>query len=171
MSSEQEEGDKNSTGDTVISVLTGELGVSIESAVIYEDTKMAEDPRLEKAFSLIREVIAEERARTISDMLKGANAAPSLLLSYPAEGNSGMSQKSQRAPAGSARVLCERTLEEAKAGGLTVMRIHELAANEYERMLSISAIRNELAGGEKMKPPRYRQIGGVWYLAKHAPVM
>jgi len=142
-----------------------------ESCDATSETEMADDPRLEQAFALIREVIADERARTISDMLKGANAPSATGLFAPKSKSSGMSEKARRAPAGSARVLCERTLAEVREGGLTVMKIHEMAANEYEQMLSISAVRNELTVGEKSHPPRYRHVGGVWYLAKYAPIM
>src|SRR6266851_4946500 len=130
---------------------------------------MADDPRLEKVFNLIRELLADERAKTIADMLKGAKApnpsAPNRAVM------SGKSENARRAPSGSARILCERTLGEAREGGLMAMKIHELADTEYEKMLSMSAVRNELAVGEKAKPSRYRQVGGVWYLAKYAPFM
>ena len=58
-----------------------------------------------------------------------------------------------RAPAGSGRVLCKRALTEAGNNGLTATKIHGRASGEYEKMLSISAVRNELAVGERLNPP------------------
>ena len=131
-----------------------------------ENDSMADDPRLEKAFALIREVIADERQKTIDDIMRGVQSgATSVRTSY------NFREKARRAPPGSARLLCERALSDAGEHGLTAHRIHEMAANEYERMLTISAVRNELGVGEKANPQRYRNVGGVWYLPKHAPTM
>lgn len=144
------------------------------SSVIKEDSdtsgadSMPDDPRLEKAFDLIRQVIAAERQRTIDDILRGVKGGPSPREPAPRFGMPERS-KGQRAPAGSARLLCERTLTDAAERGLTTNKIHDLAETEYEQMLSISAIRNELSVGEKAKPPLYKNVGGVWYLAKYAP--
>lgn len=132
-----------------------------------EVPEMANDPRLQKAFDLIQEVIADERAKTIADMLKGANA-PSGMQAPAIGGHAG---ENQRAPSGSARILCQRTLGAAGHNGLTTLKIQELAETQYEKMLSMSAIRNELGTGAKARPPRYRSVGGVWYLAEYAPLM
>lgn len=148
-----------------------ELTEATEAPIVQtsdiEALKMADDPRLLRAFELIREVIADERAKTIADMLKGANASSSAEMFTPRK----PAYKQERAPAGSARLLCQRTLKTAAHRGLTTSKIHDSAETEYERMVSVSAIRNELGTGEKTKPPRYRQVGGVWYLAEFAPLM
>jgi hypothetical protein len=68
-------------------------------------------------------------------------------------------------------MLIDRTLAEAGDGGLTVAGILAKADTEYERMVSASAVRNWLKENERKKPPRYRQVGGVWFLADRAPTM
>jgi hypothetical protein len=157
--------------NTVDSIDTSALtvdssGPSVECESSVGVPVMADDPRLEKAFALIREVIADERKKTIADMLKGAHSSSAEFSFSESMETSG---KPQRAPSGSARLLCERTLGAAAQNGLTTTKIHELAETQYEKMVSISAIRNELGTGEKAKPPRYRQVGGVWYLTPYAP--
>lgn len=148
------------------------LADDTEGSIVGDESNgaiaVADDPRLLQALALIREVIADERRKTIDDMLKGANA-PS---ATPAKtSQTGIASTAQRAPSGSSRTLCTRTLTDARERGLTTMRIKELANTEYEKMVSMSAIRNELATGEREDPPRYRQIGGVWYLPLYAPVL
>lgn len=125
---------------------------------------MTDDPqeKLEKAIVLIREAFAEAGQSAIDNLL--ARAGVTIGSSKPFSPS-----KPQRAPAGSARVLCERELTNAAERGLTANRIHDLAQTEYEKMLTVSAIRNELQTGLRSHPPRYKYIGGVWYLAKYAP--
>ncbi len=77
----------------------------------------------------------------------------------------------KRAPRGSAAALIDRALTEAGSAGLTVIGIQAKAENAFERMVSTSAIRNWLKDHERKSPPRYRQFGGVWFLAAHAPTM
>jgi len=135
---------------------------------------MADDPRLEKIFSLIRELVADQRQRLIDDM-----TADELLAALQAKlpGSAGRqrvtrhpeAEKRERAPAGSARVLCKRALSQAGHAGLTIKKIHDHATGEYETKLSTSAIRNELGVGADLQPPIYKQIGGVWYLTEYAP--
>ena len=75
----------------------------------------------------------------------------------------------QRAPSGSAPTLIARVLSEVGDQGATAINIKDRATTEFERMVSISAIRNELKIGERAYPQRYRQVGGVWYLPDRAP--
>jgi len=130
------------------------------------------DPRLEKAFDLIRAAFKDHGESAVKEFIAGLQVQTGTpsgdLLSKPVTRHPS-SEKSPRAPAGSARVLCKRVLGEAGNNGMTVMKIQEKASGEYERMLSTSAIRNELSVGERLNPPLYRQVGGVWYSSEFAP--
>jgi len=145
------------------------------------DDVMSEDPRVERAVAqfreLIRDLLAEERKRTIADMVRGLQsgtvisetassgaAAPKAVTRHPE------AERTTRAPAGSARVLCKRALAEAAEHGLTAVAIFEKRSGPYERMLSKSAVRNELTVGSNLSVPLYKQHGGVWYSAEYAPV-
>ncbi len=128
-----------------------------------ECDSVTNDPRLEKAFELIREAFADQRKQILDDILAAAGRPVAVQYGVPDR------PKAQRAPAGSGRLLCERSLGQAAERGLTANRIHEMASTEYEKMLTVSAIRNELTTGEKSRPPRYKHVGGVWYLASFAP--
>lgn len=75
----------------------------------------------------------------------------------------------QRAPRGSARVLIDRALEHAGTVGATTYGIMGAAETDFEKMVSTSAIRNELKNGERER--RYRQVGGVWFLANRSPTV
>jgi hypothetical protein len=173
MINEEPNSSLQSSGGSVISESSGSLGDGLELDELSGDGEMADDPRLEKAFALIREVIADERAKAIADVVQAVTSQTVVMGSGPLKPGalSGISSRAQRAPSGSARVLCERVLGEARQHGLTTLKIKDLATSEYEKMLSSSAIRNELATGEREKPPRYRQVGGVWYLSQFAPVL
>jgi hypothetical protein len=137
---------------------------------------MPDDPRIEKIVALVRELVADERRRVLDEM-----SVDELLAAVQAKVSGGPKpttkvvtqhselEKQRRAPAGSARVLCRRVLAEARNGGMTAFKIKEKASGEYEKMLTLSAIRNELSVGEKLHPQLYRQHGGVWYLPEYAP--
>jgi hypothetical protein len=131
---------------------------------------MTDDPRLEQAFALIRAVIADADKRAASDLVAriSGSTLPSqrgLLASNTDE------YQDKRAPRGSAAILIDRALAEAGEKGLTVLGIQSKAETDFERMVTTSAIRNWLKENERKKPPRYRQVGGVWFLAANAPTM
>ncbi len=136
------------------------------------DDSMSDD-LLEQGFNLIRQAFAAEGKRAVDEFVanlqssiggtKADVAGMKRVTRHPS------AEKSVRAPAGSARVLCKRALGEAKHNGMTVMKIRDRANGEYEKMLSTSALRNELSTGERLDPPIYKQLGGVWYLTEFAP--
>lgn len=128
-----------------------------------------EDPRLEQAFALIREVIAEADKRASADLLARLTGATSF--HNPLGGIVSTAPPDKRAPRGSAATLIDRALAEAGTNGLTAIGIHAKASSEFEKMVSLSAIRNWLKENERKRPPRYRQVGGVWFLADHAPTV
>lgn len=158
--------------DSELYPLTGTVTSGITVGITGADSMSEDDPRLEKAFALIREVIADAKQTAINDFVASLQAKAS-----SSSADAGVkrvtrhpdAEKSKRAPAGSARVLCKRVLGEAGVRGMTTMKIQDHASGEYEKMLSTSAIRNELAVGEKLDPPLYKQVGGVWYLPIFAP--
>jgi len=129
-----------------------------------EAAVMSEDPRLEQAFSLIRAVIADADKRATSDLVARISgnkpAAPTL---FPDD------QPDKRAPKGSAAALIDRALAEAGDTGLTVIGIQAKAETPFEKMVSTSALRNWLKEWERKRPQRYRQAGGVWFLAGRGP--
>jgi len=160
-------------GETEINDASGlTTGVSSgTSGVTTGDDSMSDD--LEQGIKLIRQAFAAEGKRAVDEFVTNLQSSiggtkadiigPKRVTRHPS------AEKSVRAPAGSARVLCKRALSEAKNSGMTVMKIQNKALGEYERMLSTSAIRNELATGERLDPPIYKQVGGVWYLTDFAP--
>ncbi len=161
-------------GEVEINVSEGltSTGCSGTSVASNGDDSMSDD-LLEQGIKLIRQAFAAEGKRAVDEFVanlqssiggtKADTIGPKRVTRHPD------AEKSARAPAGSARVLCRRVLGEAKNSGMTVMKIQEKASGEYERMLSTSAIRNELAVGERLEPQIYRQVGGVWYLVEYAP--
>lgn len=128
---------------------------------------MSEDPRLQQAFDLIREVIAAADQRAADELLARINGTRPLV----ARSATPYSEPSpdKRAPRGSAATLIDRALDEAGDNGLTVLGIQSKAKTEFEKMVSTSAIRNWLRESERKRPPRYRQVGGVWFLAGRGP--
>ena len=143
----------------------------IEPTETTDDTGVilvaTDHPKLEQAFRLIREAFSEVAERSAEEAIaRVMRAAGASGITMP-RNYSGNGTERKRAPAGSAPLLCERTLSEAGDNGLTASRIVELASTEYEKMLSISAIRNELSAGEKAG--KYRHVGGVWYLKGKGP--
>lgn len=129
---------------------------------------MADDPRLEQAFNLIRAVIADADRRAADELvarISGARPVAHHAKSTFAPG------PDKRAPRGSATVLIDRALAEAGDNGLTVLGILAKAETDFEKMVSASAVRNWLKENERKKPPRYRQVGGVWFLAGHGPTI
>jgi hypothetical protein len=131
---------------------------------------MSDDPRLEKVVNLIKEMLADERQKTLDSIL---GAVTSGVVARNEQGRVTRhpeAEKTQRAPSGSARVLCKRALADAAEQGLTTKTIQEKANGPFEQMLSTSAIRNELTTGSLATPPLYKQVGGVWYLTEYAPV-
>lgn len=142
-----------------------------ERSVILEPDSMSDDPRLEEAFALIRAAFADAGENAVKTFISSLQSHPTTKAGLAAARvtRHPEAEKSPRAPAGSARVLCKRALGNAGDAGLTIKKIQEQATGEYEKMLSTSAIRNELGVGTDMNPPLYKQVGGVWYLAAHAP--
>ncbi len=142
------------------------------TGVTTEDDSMSDD-LLEQGIRLIRQAFAAEGKRAVDEFVanlqstiggtKADIVGPKRVTRHPS------AEKMVRAPAGSGRVLCKRALTEAGNNGLTATKIHGRASGEYEKMLSISAVRNELAVGERLNPPIYKHVGGVWYLAEFAP--
>jgi hypothetical protein len=131
--------------------------------ITYGITDMADDPRLEQAFSLIRAVIADADQRAQDDIVARISGKPqrtSPSISEPAD---------KRAPKGSAAALIDRALEEAGDDGLTVIGIQATAKTDFEKMVSTSAIRNWLKEWERKRPQKYRHHAGVWYLAGRGP--
>ena len=132
------------------------------------------DPRLEQAFALIRAAIADAGENAVKEFIASlqSNAPkPSGDLFERRVTRHPDAEKRERAPAGSARVLCRRALNQAGDSGLTIKKIQDQATGEYEMKLSTSAIRNELGVGSTLTPPLYKQVGGVWYAAAHAPTL
>jgi hypothetical protein len=153
-----------------MALTSGESATNVDSDA-FGELGMAEDPRLETAFQLIRDVIADADKRAANKMVERITSAagisppsqPQLFPTAP--------PPDKRAPHGSAGVLIDRALAEAGDKGLTVAGIQAKAETEFERMVSTSAIRNWLRECERKHPPKYRQIGGVWFLAGHGPTM
>lgn len=133
----------------------------------FGDVKMADDPRLQQAFDLIRAVVADADQRAAGKLIErisgNAPTGQGRLFSD--------ASPDKRAPRGSAGHLIDRALEEAGDKGLTVLGIQAKAETEFEKMVSTSAIRNWLKENERKRPPRYRQVGGVWFLAGRGPAM
>jgi hypothetical protein len=129
---------------------------------------MADDPRLEEAFKLIRAVIADADRRAADELV--ARISGPRPVAHSAEPASAPGPD-KRAPRGSAAILIDRALAEAGDNGLTVIGILAKAETDFERMVSASAIRNWLKESERKKPPRYRQVGGVWFLAGRGPTI
>ena len=50
-----------------------ELDYTDNADTMPKEPEMADDPRLIKVFAIIRSLIAEERAKTIADMLKATS--------------------------------------------------------------------------------------------------
>lgn len=130
---------------------------------------MTDDPRLEQAFELIRAVIADADKRAEDKLVSRiTGSAPS----RPAQPQLFEdTSPDKRAPRGSAAMLIDRALDEAGDKGLTPIGIQAKAETAFEKMVSTSAIRNWLKEGERKRPPRYRQVGGVWFLAGRGPAM
>jgi hypothetical protein len=137
----------------------------------FGELGMAEDPRLETAFQLIRDVIADADKRAASKMVERITSAAGISPREQPQLFQTPHSPDKRAPHGSAGVLIDRALAEAGDNGLTVAGIQAKAETEFEKMVSTSAIRNWLRECERKHPPRYRQVGGVWFLASHGPTM
>jgi hypothetical protein len=145
-------------------------GMEYPEAVGFDS--MPDDPRLEQAFALIRAAVADAGENAVKAFISGLQSQPVSKNAAPPTtriNRHPQAEKFTRAPAGSARVLCKRVLSEAGDRGLTTTKIRDKADGDYERMLSVSAIRNELTVGSNLTPPLYKQVGGVWYLSAHAP--
>ena len=131
---------------------------------------MSEDPRLEEAFALIREALADTAENAVKAFITNLQSAPATQASTSKVTRHPDADVSRRAPAGSARVLCKRALSEVGNSGLTIAKILGMAMGQYEKMLTASALRNELnVGSTNLDPPLYERAGGVWYLAGNAP--
>ena len=155
-------------GETcTIYALTGTGESSTESDEIRGGVdSIQEDPRLEQAFALIRAVISDADKRAADEIvarISSGRTTPQATPSYISP--------DKRAPHGSSARLIDRALEEAGENGLTVAGILAKAETEFERMVSASAIRNWLKENERKRPPRYRQVAGVWYLPSRAPTV
>lgn len=164
---EANESDENTSGLTASTTLTAESNAPIESADDHGVDDMAEDPRIEQVVTLIRAMLAdadERAAGRIIERLGGPKTSgQTRLFDDPSP--------DKRAPRGSAAVLIDRALSEAGDNGLTVLGIQAKAETDFEKMITTSAIRNWLKENERKRPQKYRQVGGVWFLARHAPTM
>jgi hypothetical protein len=103
-------------------------------AVTESTAGMADDPRLEQAFALIRAVIADADKRAASDLV----ARISGTVTVPGSRGGGLfgnnidEQPDKRAPRGSAAILIDRALSEAGEKGLTVIGIQSKAETDFE---------------------------------------
>lgn len=131
---------------------------------------MADDPRIEKALELIREALLAEYAKGAQDAIARLSALAKAEFGQPdadtedeedeADGHPGTPRK--RAPRGLVRVLVSRSLAEAAPKGLTTNEFKDKATDEYEEMISLGSIRNELRRGSA--DGRYREEGGRWFI-------
>lgn len=135
--------------------------VSIRSGNTSADT-MLTDPRLEQAFSLIRTVIADADKRAVDNLVAALQERRPSTYSPPP----GIER---RAPRGSAAALIDRVLTEVGEHGAGVPDIQNAANTEFEKRVSVSAIRAWLKQGESTKPPKYRRAGGIWFLVPRVP--
>jgi len=128
---------------------------------------MAEDPRLEEAFRLIRAVVSDAYARGQSDE---TNRVLSLIAQMPntakleEEGGDDAddnmdSDGRQRAPRGSVRKLIVRALM-AFPEGLTTSEIMDLREGDLELMIKSSSVRSELRKGAAQG--EFKEEGGRW---------
>jgi hypothetical protein len=146
------------------------------------------DPRLEQAFVVIRQVVAEAEARGVQrviDQLRELTLKGSALpvgaernalahqgeVSGPIEPPSPTEAstkrlviKRKRARTGLVREVVMRELAEAPTGGLTPSEIASRVRTDEERAISASSFRSELrAGGDA---GIYKRVeGGKWVLA------
>jgi hypothetical protein len=171
---ESDGGTSTINGTSDIQELTDVISAIKHIDEVPDSAKMADDPRLQQAFDLIRAVIADADKRAAARMMQrlttevgdlGQEAGP---LFKPATTSV---RPDKRAPHGSSERLIDRALTEAGPQGLTVLGIEAKAQTDYEKMVSASAIRNWLRENERRNPPKYRQIGGVWYLAQFVPTI
>jgi hypothetical protein len=149
----------------------GDSATNVDSSAIGVWEMAEDDPRLETAFELIRAVVADADKRAASKMVERIRSAAGINQNDQPELFQRPQSPDKRAPHGSAGVLIDRALAEAGDNGLTVAGIQAKAETDFEKMVSTSAIRNWLRECERKHPPRYRQVGGVWFLASHGPTM
>jgi hypothetical protein len=169
---------EESSDERGVSLLTRALSYLRSISDVQDDFEMAEDPRLQQAFDLIRAVVADaDKRATARVMQRLTNEVGDLsqetgpLFKSATITDAKADKPDKRAPHGSADALINRALREAGSAGLTVLGIGAKAESEYEKMVSTSAIRNWLRDCERKNPPKYRQIGGVWYLPQFVPTM
>lgn len=129
------------------------------------------DVPYDKQLATLAEMLASEYKRgcedTVARLMKAAGTpVPGRDATLPLTAPPG---NMQRAPRGAARALIDRVLEKTSTGGSTTYGIQSGAETDFEKMVTMSAIRNELKNGERER--RYRQVGGVWYLASRSPTM
>jgi hypothetical protein len=115
-------------------------------------------------------VIADADKRAADDLVARISGNRNAV-SHPVPLSHSPQGPDKRAPHGSSQMLIDRALSEAGSAGLTVAGIMSKAETEFERMVSASAVRNWLKECERKRPPRYRQMGGVWFLADRAPIV
>jgi hypothetical protein len=161
----------DASAETAVMPLTGVESVTSVCNDAFGALGMADDPRLEQAFDLIRAVVADADRRAASKMVERITSAAGISHHDQPQLFPNPPSPDKRAPHGSAGVLIDRALAEAGDNGLTVAGIQAKAETDFERMVSTSAIRNWLREMERKKPPKYRQVGGVWFLASHGPTM
>jgi hypothetical protein len=128
---------------------------------------MSDGPTIDDVIALMRKAFAKEGERAVQSFIASLHSQH-VNSDVPARKNF-QPETRPRAPAGSARALCKRALAQAKTNGMTPAKIYDNRSGEYEMMLSLSAVRNELQVGEKSNPAIYRHSGGVWYLSEYAP--
>lgn len=158
------EGCSAQTGSSGTSVLTGAAeGHTYGSC---NESHMSDISDLEnKILSAVREAYRRGVQDGIANIVRAAHG------SIPASDDDTQNETGirSRAPSGSAPALVTRVLNEVGTLGATTTKIQESANTFFEKMVSLSAIRNELKMGEKINPPKYKQVGGVWYLNGKEP--
>jgi hypothetical protein len=135
---------------------------------------MATDSRLQEAFLLIEQSLADAYARGRADaidaMLKAASGVKlqsNQIHESPASINTVRVRDEdgrQRAPRGSAERVIRRAIALVGDKGVTVSEIMEAREGELELMLADSSIRGELRRGEKLLPQKYVEINGRWFI-------
>jgi hypothetical protein len=112
--------------------------------------------KLEKAFTLIREVVAEEGKRVEADIIARITRSASPTAAPAAK------QKGKRAPKGAAKTFVHRVLQAHP--GSTFAEILEAAKTPEEKAISASTVRKELDRG-RAKTKEYKSDKGAYSLA------
>jgi hypothetical protein len=129
---------------------------------------MDDDPRLSRAFDLIRKVVADAykrgadnaREQIIQTAVKSASFDFEPTPASPDDAD--LKAERQRGPRGSVRQLIDRTLAKYAPQGINVAGIYGCREGSLEEMISLPSIRAELRKG--LVDGRYRLDKGCWFL-------